>query len=98
MVRKDFWRSNWFLGVIVAPGGILSSQTDGKLRLDFASTGSNRMLGLASQGQGQLDMAFDKFIHKALGKNKEQRYRTGGERACAIRECATELSVVDVSL
>ena len=34
----------------------------GKLRSDVESAESNRMLGLAFQGQGQLDMAFDKFL------------------------------------
>ncbi len=33
----------------------------GKLKSDADSAESNRMLGLAFQGQGQLDMAFDKF-------------------------------------
>ncbi|MBI1398131.1 MAG: CHASE2 domain-containing protein [Betaproteobacteria bacterium] len=33
----------------------------GKLRSDLESAESNRMLGLAFQGQGQLDIAFDKF-------------------------------------
>jgi serine/threonine-protein kinase len=33
----------------------------GKEKSDFESAESNRMLGLAFQGQGQLDMAFDKF-------------------------------------
>jgi len=33
----------------------------GKARSDYESAESNRMLGLAFQGQGQLDMAFDKF-------------------------------------
>jgi serine/threonine-protein kinase len=33
----------------------------GKLKSDAESAESNRMLGLAFQGQGQLDMAFDKF-------------------------------------
>ena len=33
----------------------------GKQKSDFESAESNRMLGLAFQGQGQLDMAFDKF-------------------------------------
>ncbi len=34
---------------------------EGKLKSDAESAESNRMLGLAFQGQGQLDMAFDKF-------------------------------------
>ena len=33
----------------------------GKIRADADSAESNRMLGLAFQGQGQLDIAFDKF-------------------------------------
>lgn len=33
----------------------------GKLRSDQESADNNRMLGLAFQGQGQLDLAFDKF-------------------------------------
>ncbi len=33
----------------------------GKIKADAESAESNRMLGLAFQGQGQLDMAFDKF-------------------------------------
>ena len=33
----------------------------GKLRSDLESAENNRMLGLAFQGQGQLDLAFDKF-------------------------------------
>jgi CHASE2 domain-containing sensor protein len=33
----------------------------GKARLDIESAESNRMLGLSLQGQGQLDMAFEKF-------------------------------------
>lgn len=33
----------------------------GKLHSDMESSESNRMLGLAFQGQGQLDMAFEKF-------------------------------------
>lgn len=34
---------------------------EGKQKSDAASAESNRMLGLAFQGQGQLDMAFEKF-------------------------------------
>src|SRR5208282_5837753 len=33
----------------------------GKEKSDLESAESNRMLGLAYQGQGQLDMAYDKF-------------------------------------
>ncbi len=41
----------------------------GKLQLDAESAESNRMLGLSLQGQGQLDMAFEKF--RKLPVNKE---------------------------
>ncbi|TAJ75815.1 MAG: CHASE2 domain-containing protein [Gallionellaceae bacterium] len=38
----------------------------GKIKSDADSAESNRMLGLAFQGQGQLDMAFDKFRKVAI--------------------------------
>ena len=38
----------------------------GKEKADVESAESNRMLGLAFQGQGQLDMAFDKFRKLAV--------------------------------
>ena len=40
----------------------------GKVRSDMESAESNRMLGLAFQGQGQLDMAFDKFRQVPLNE------------------------------
>jgi len=40
----------------------------GKVRLDFESAESNRMLGLSMQGQGQLDVAFEKFRKLPLEK------------------------------
>ncbi|MBE0612942.1 MAG: CHASE2 domain-containing protein [Burkholderiales bacterium] len=39
----------------------------GKVKSDADSAESNRMLGLAFQGQGQLDMAWDKFRKVPLG-------------------------------
>lgn len=41
----------------------------GKERLDIESAESNRMLGLSLQGQGQLDMAFEKFRKIPLDKS-----------------------------
>jgi eukaryotic-like serine/threonine-protein kinase len=41
----------------------------GKARLDVESAESNRMLGLSLQGQGQLDMAFEKFRKLTLDKS-----------------------------
>lgn len=41
----------------------------GKLKSDFESAESNRMLGLSFQGQGQLDMAFEKFRKIPLDKS-----------------------------
>ena len=41
----------------------------GKMQLDVESAESNRMLGLSLQGQGQLDMALEKF--RKLPANKE---------------------------
>jgi serine/threonine-protein kinase len=39
-----------------------------KLKSDESSAESNRMLGLAYQGQGQLDLAWDKFRHVPLSE------------------------------
>jgi serine/threonine-protein kinase len=39
-----------------------------KVKSDESSAESNRMLGLAYQGQGQLDMAWDKFRHVPLSE------------------------------
>ena len=39
----------------------------GKLKSDEESAETNRMMGLALQGQGQLDMAFDRFQRVPLG-------------------------------
>jgi serine/threonine-protein kinase len=39
-----------------------------KLKSDQSSAESNRMLGLAYQGQGQLDLAWDKFRHVPLSE------------------------------
>jgi eukaryotic-like serine/threonine-protein kinase len=39
----------------------------GKLKSDEESAETNRMMGLAYQGQGQLDMAFDRFRRVPLG-------------------------------
>ena len=41
----------------------------GKARLDVESAENNRMLGLSLQGQGQLDMAFEKFRRLPLDKS-----------------------------
>jgi hypothetical protein len=38
------------------------------------------------------------IIRSALAKNTEQRFRTGEQMASAIRQCAMQLSSVDVSL
>ncbi|MDD5250851.1 MAG: serine/threonine-protein kinase [Rhodocyclaceae bacterium] len=50
----------------------------GKEKSDLDSAESNRMLGLAFQGQGQLDMAFDKFRKCPLdGALMENLYNLG---------------------
>ncbi len=41
----------------------------GKERLDIESSENNRMLGLSLQGQGQLDMAFEKFRKLSVEKS-----------------------------
>lgn len=41
----------------------------GKLKSDEESAETNRMMGLALQGQGQLDMAFDRFRRVPMGED-----------------------------
>lgn len=41
----------------------------GKIKADEESAETNRMMGLALQGQGQLDMAFDRFRRVPLGRD-----------------------------
>jgi len=49
------------IGHILLTSKRFLSTERGKAKSDLDSAESNRMLGLAFQGQGQLDMAFDKF-------------------------------------
>jgi len=67
MMRFSLWLPLMSAAVLGVLGHLLLttkhflSAERGKQRSDFESAESNRMLGLAFQGQGQLDMAFDKF-------------------------------------
>ena len=59
-------------GLLVAGHALLTTKRyllteAGKVQADAESADSNRMLGLAFQGQGQLDMAFDKLRRAAAG-------------------------------
>jgi serine/threonine-protein kinase len=53
-------------GALVSKRFIVTEQA--KVRSDESSAESNRMLGLAYQGQGQLDMAWDKFRQVPLSE------------------------------
>ncbi len=67
MVSKSMWlpmmvsASMLLIGHLVLTTKHFFRTEKGKIRADAESAESNRMLGLAFQGQGQLDMAFDKF-------------------------------------
>jgi serine/threonine-protein kinase len=67
MARHLMWIQMMASAVLLVIGHVLLttkrflSTERGKARSDLDSAESNRMLGLAFQGQGQLDMAFDKF-------------------------------------
>src|SRR5258708_25281745 len=67
MAGKLIWIQLMASAVLLVIGHILLttkrflSTERGKAKSDLDSAESNRMLGLAFQGQGQLDMAFDKF-------------------------------------
>ncbi|MBF0285790.1 MAG: CHASE2 domain-containing protein [Magnetococcales bacterium] len=67
MTRQALWIQSMGPLTLLATGYVLLTtrrffMTErGKLRSDAESAESNRMLGLAFQGQGQLDMALEKF-------------------------------------
>ncbi len=67
MTGKLMWIQLMASAVLLVIGHILLTTKRflvterGKARSDLDSAESNRMLGLAFQGQGQFDMAFDKF-------------------------------------
>jgi serine/threonine-protein kinase len=67
MTSKLMWLQLMLPTVLLVVGHLLLTTKryllteKGKQKSDAESAESNRMLGLALQGQGQLDMAFDKF-------------------------------------
>jgi len=67
MTTQGMWVQLMMPALLLAAGHILLTtkrffvSEKGKARLDVESAESNRMLGLSLQGQGQLDMAFEKF-------------------------------------
>ncbi|MDH4284696.1 MAG: serine/threonine-protein kinase [Gallionellaceae bacterium] len=67
MATQAMWLQLMLPAVLLLAGHLLLTTKrflvteKGKQKSDIESAESNRMLGLAFQGQGQLDMAFDKF-------------------------------------
>ncbi len=67
MVNRSMWlqlmlpASMLLVGFLLLDAKRFLVAERGKLKSDAESAESNRMLGLAFQGQGQLDIAFDKF-------------------------------------
>ncbi len=74
MITQGMWVQLMLPALLLACGHILLTtkhfflSEKGKARLDFESVESNRMLGLSLQGQGQLDMAFEKFRRLPMDK------------------------------
>ena len=72
MVTQAMWLQLMLPAALLLVGHLLLTTKrflvteKGKLKSDADSAESNRMLGLAFQGQGQLDMAFDKFRKVAV--------------------------------
>ncbi len=75
MTTQGMWIQLMMPGLLLATGHILLTTKrfllteKGKARLDIESAESNRMLGLSLQGQGQLDMAFEKFRKLPVDKS-----------------------------
>ena len=75
MTTQGMWIQLMMPGLLLAAGHIILTtkrfflSEKGKARLDIESAESNRMLGLSLQGQGQLDMAFEKFRKLPVDKS-----------------------------
>jgi serine/threonine-protein kinase len=75
MTTQGMWVQLMMPSLLLAAGHILLTtkrfflSERGKARLDIESAESNRMLGLSLQGQGQLDMAFEKFRKLPVDKS-----------------------------
>lgn len=75
MTTQGTWIQLMTPSLLLAAGHILLTTKRfllterGKARLDIESAESNRMLGLSMQGQGQLDMAFEKFRKLPMDKS-----------------------------
>ncbi len=75
MTTQGMWLQLVMPALLLAVGHIILTtkhfflSEKGKARLDIESAESNRMLGLSLQGQGQLDMAFEKFRKLPLDKS-----------------------------
>lgn len=75
MTTQGMWLQLMMPTLLLLAGHILLTtkrfflSEKGKARLDVESAESNRMLGLSLQGQGQLDMAFEKFRKLPLDKS-----------------------------
>jgi CHASE2 domain-containing sensor protein/tRNA A-37 threonylcarbamoyl transferase component Bud32 len=75
MTTQGMWIQLMMPSLLLATAHILLTtkrfflSEKGKARLDIESAESNRMLGLSLQGQGQLDMAFEKFRKLPVDKS-----------------------------
>jgi CHASE2 domain-containing sensor protein/tRNA A-37 threonylcarbamoyl transferase component Bud32 len=75
MTTQGMWLQLMMPSLLLATGHIILTtkrfflSEKGKARLDIESAENNRMLGLSLQGQGQLDMAFEKFRKLPLEKS-----------------------------
>ena len=75
MTTQGAWIQLMLPGMLLITGHLLLTTKrfllteKGKARLDIESAESNRMLGLSMQGQGQLDMAFEKFRKLPVDKS-----------------------------
>ncbi|MDH5392155.1 MAG: serine/threonine-protein kinase [Gammaproteobacteria bacterium] len=75
MTQQNWWIELMLPVLLLITGHLLLTTKHfllterGKLKSDFESAESNRMLGLSFQGQGQLDMAFEKFRKVPLDKS-----------------------------
>ncbi len=105
MTTQGMWLQLMMPALLLAGGHILLTtkrffmSEKGKARLDIESAESNRMLGLSLQGQGQLDMAFEKFRKLPMDKSVMELFynlaldferKRQFNKAKSVYDCMTE--------
>ena len=97
MAGKDFWKSDWFRGLVEAIAVFLRSATDLVGSLECCTI-ANAQPANATTSNLALPVCLVAVIRRALAKDPARRRTNRQEMAWATREFAAVCGVVDVSL